>query len=202
MSLQASVQDRNMANRGAPQSFSLGKVASYCGVTRKTVLRWVQGGMLNSFTLPSGHHRVLPDEITRFLREHNMPVPEELNIILSKSVLICDDDLQIRRLIVELLKPYFIVHEAGDGVEACIKLGELHPDLLLLDIRMPKMNGLEVCYYIKNDSKLANTRIIIVSGFAEEDLPRSLRNIVEAVVDKPFLNAYLLQTCREAVGWD
>ena len=57
------------------------------------------------------------------------------------------------------------VEEATNGVEACIKLGSYRPDLLILDVFMPDMDGLEVCRAIKRDSSLAEVKVIITTGF-------------------------------------
>ncbi len=73
----------------------------------------------------------------------------------------------IRDLLKEVLtkkQPYF-VEEAANGIEACIKLGTYKPDLLILDMFMPEMDGLEVCRNIKTNPDLSNIKIIISTGY-------------------------------------
>lgn len=82
-------------------------------------------------------------------------------------ILIVDDDMLIRDLLKEVLtkkQPYF-VEEAANGIEACIKLGTYKPDLLILDMFMPEMDGLEVCRNIKTNPDLSNIKIIISTGY-------------------------------------
>ncbi|MCK4790856.1 MAG: response regulator [Desulfobacteraceae bacterium] len=84
-------------------------------------------------------------------------------------ILVVDDDKRIRDIMTEVLttdRPY-LLDEASNGVEACIKLGTYRPDLLILDIFMPKMDGLEVCRTIKREPELSGTKVIITTGFPD-----------------------------------
>ena len=132
------------------KGYSLGKVAKYCGVTRKTILRWVQEGIIDSFSLPSGHNRVPESALIKFLEKNNIPIPEELTGKSKKTVLVVDDDQNIRKIIVDLFKPHFSVTEASNGVDACISIGANPPDIIFLDNLMPHMDGLQVCRQLKN----------------------------------------------------
>jgi CheY-like chemotaxis protein len=85
------------------------------------------------------------------------------------KILVVDDDKEIRDILTEVLttnRPY-LVDEAVNGVEACIKLGTYRPDLLILDIFMPKMDGLEVCRNITRAPELSGTKVIITTGFPD-----------------------------------
>jgi signal transduction histidine kinase len=85
------------------------------------------------------------------------------------KILVVDDDKNIRDIISEALttnRPY-LVDEASNGVEACIKLGTYRPDLLILDIFMPKMDGLEVCRNITRAPELSRIKVIITTGFPD-----------------------------------
>jgi len=84
-------------------------------------------------------------------------------------ILVVDDDKEIRDIITEVLttdRPY-LLDEACNGVEACIKLGTYRPDLVILDIFMQKMDGLEVCRNIKTEPELSGTKVIITTGFPD-----------------------------------
>lgn len=179
---------------------SLGKVATYCGVTRKTILRWVNDNLIQSYVLPSGHHRVEPEEVVRFLNAHDMPVPAELGSPGGKRALVCEDDEQIRRVIRDVLKKHFTVTEASNGIEACIRLGESPPDLLVLDIRMPKMDGVAVCRQISSDPRFARTRIVIVSAYLDETTKEDLAPLIHGFVQKPFSPRELSETCLAVTG--
>lgn len=165
---------------------SLGKVAAYCGVTRKTILRWVNDGVLESFTLPSGHNRVQREVLLDFLEENKMPVPEALQDKSRKTVLVVDDDPHIRKIIVELFKQHFDVSEAGNGIDACVSMGASPPDLLFLDNRMPYMDGTEVCKKIRQHAVLKKTKIVILSAHLENGDITALEGSVDKIITKPF----------------
>jgi CheY-like chemotaxis protein len=97
-------------------------------------------------------------------------LPLSPNKKLSK-ILIVVDDKKIRDLLKNLFdfgtKRHFQVQEAANGTEACIKLGTFRPDLLILDLLMPEMDGLEVCRVIKKQPELANMKVIVLTGFPE-----------------------------------
>jgi signal transduction histidine kinase len=84
----------------------------------------------------------------------------------AARILIVDDDEMIRNMLRDALtnqRSYF-VDEAHNGLEACIKLGTYRPDLLILDILMPEMDGLGVCRAIKKDPALADLKVMITTG--------------------------------------
>jgi CheY-like chemotaxis protein len=85
----------------------------------------------------------------------------------APKILIVDDNPSIREILKEALttdRPYQ-VDEVSNGVEACIRLGSSQPDLLILDIFMPEMDGLEVCRAIKKDPDISDINVIVTTGF-------------------------------------
>ena len=81
-------------------------------------------------------------------------------------VLVADDDDKIREILAEALSTEgYRVEEAANGTEACIKLGRERPNLLILDIHMPNMDGVEVCRVIRETEELSDTKVIVVTGF-------------------------------------
>jgi CheY-like chemotaxis protein len=85
------------------------------------------------------------------------------------KILVVDDDNAIREMLIEALTMdhRYLVEEASNGIEASIKLGTYRPDLLILDIFMPEMDGLEVCRTISNEPELSDMRVIITTGYPE-----------------------------------
>jgi CheY-like chemotaxis protein len=81
-------------------------------------------------------------------------------------ILVVDDDATIREMLREVLvqRCSYIVEEASNGIEACIRLGSHRPDLLVMDLFMPEMNGVEVCRVIKNDPVLSDMKIMMITG--------------------------------------
>ena len=111
----------------------------------------------------------------------------------SQKVLVVDDSRLIHKMFEVMLRDFELVH-AADGLEALQRLGE-HADieLILLDINMPNMNGLEFLDKIKQDSALADIPVIIVSTEGrEEDTIRGLQAGAAAYIKKPFRSEEIL----------
>src|ERR687886_4089 len=80
------------------------------------------------------------------------------------SVLVCDDEPNLRELIRVSLGAGWTVHEAGDGEEALTLARSLAPDLVVLDLMMPRLNGLDVLSTLKADPALSRTRVLVVTA--------------------------------------
>lgn len=107
----------------------------------------------------------------------------------GKRVLVVDDDRVIQQLLeVNLeLEGYQVAGTASDGREAIKMAEDLKPDLILLDIMMPKMDGLEVCRHLKSDPKLAKIPIVLLSARAQDmDIREGLDIGADAYLTKPF----------------
>ena len=107
----------------------------------------------------------------------------------GKRVLVVDDDRVIQQLLeVNLeLEGYQVAGTASDGREAIELAGRLKPDLILLDIMMPKMDGLEVCRHLKSDPALAKIPVVLLSARAQDmDIREGLEIGADAYLTKPF----------------
>ena len=104
------------------------------------------------------------------------------------KILIAEDEEDIRELIhFNLFKEKFSVETAANGAEALEKAKQIRPDLMLLDIMMPEMDGLEVCRLIREDRNFDNTGIVILTAKGdEEDIVRGLELGADDYIVKPF----------------
>lgn len=123
-------------------------------------------GLSVSYSLIQSHEgditcRSEPGKGTVF--EIRLPLEPEKKPI---KVLIADDDPALRKLIFQVLKREgnFLIEMASNGTETLIKMGAFLPDVLVLDLFMPQMNGLEVCQAIIKEKKLAQMKVIIITG--------------------------------------
>jgi signal transduction histidine kinase len=93
-----------------------------------------------------------------------LPTPLERQ---AARILVVDDDHAIRQMLIEVLTMdrRYLVEEASNGIEASIKLGTYRPDLLILDIFMPEMDGVEVCRSIRSEPELSEMKVIITTGY-------------------------------------
>jgi two-component system KDP operon response regulator KdpE len=112
-------------------------------------------------------------------------------------ILIVDDEPQIRRILREtLINAGYEVDDARSGMEALETLRQFHPDLVLLDINMPEMGGVEVCRAIRHDSNIAI--IMLTVRNAEADKVAALDAGADDFVTKPFSTPELLARIRAA----
>ena len=114
---------------------------------------------------------------------------------IAQRVLVVDDEPEFRQLIAGCLtEEGFEVLEAGDGLEALLQLKRERPGVLLLDLRMPRLGGLEVLRRVQALGQ--SVRVLIVTGFPEDVPPGALPQGVDAILVKPFEMNALLQALR------
>jgi CheY-like chemotaxis protein len=132
---------------------------------------------------------VLTKEEIEMLSEHHPG--------LNSVILVVDDDVRFRKMLTDVLRenlPY-TVEEAANGIEASIRIGSRPPDLMIMDIFMPEMDGLELCKIIKKDPNLANLKVIIITGFPGHEKVKKLEDMgFTNILSKPFDIQEFLQT--------
>ncbi len=116
------------------------------------------------------------------------------------QILIAEDEELIRRLIGVILmqEPGIVLLEASTGREACALASEHRPDLILLDVRMPQMGGLEACRRMRSDPRTARTPIVLMSALGHEaDREAGRQAGADQYLVKPFGPTVLLGLIRE-----
>lgn len=104
-------------------------------------------------------------------------------------ILIAEDERDIRELIVFTLREVagFDVYEAVNGIDALEKVSQVMPDLVLMDVRMPKMNGYDACEQMKNNPALRDIPVVFLSAKGQEsEIKTGLKMGAEAYILKPF----------------
>lgn len=144
-----------------------GDVAKLTGVTRTTVLHWIKSGKLRAaLTTAGGHYRIAEADLAEFLKERGAPPQAQR----KQRILVVDDDPAILDLVVRILRPVFpncTFETAADGVDAGLKLLRFAPDLLILDLLLPGVDGFEVCRLVRSDPDLRDTAILCITGHTE-----------------------------------
>ncbi len=160
--------------------FTTFEAAKLCHVSPLSIINWVNAGRLPAFRTPGGHRRIRREDLARFMRDNGIPLPEELRDGSGRQrVLVVDDEAAIRDVIADNLShrstPYDVV-TAADGFEAGRLIATFQPDVVLLDLRMPGLDGFQVCRTIKGDSETASTVVIAMTGY---HTPETEARIVE-----------------------
>ena len=120
----------------------------------------------------------------------------------QRKVLIADDEQNIVISIEFLMKREgFQVSIARDGEEALAKVQSEHPDLVLLDVMMPKKNGYEVCQSIKADAAMAGTRVLMLTAKGRDtEIAKGLAIGADAYMTKPFSTRDLVAKAKELLA--
>ncbi|AFZ42463.1 response regulator receiver protein [Halothece sp. PCC 7418] len=117
------------------------------------------------------------------------------------TVLVVEDSVTQRQMISDLLKESGLnasVISVGDGVEALEQIQTQPPDIVVLDIVMPRMNGYEVCRQIKTDPNTENVPVIMCSSKGEEfDKYWGMKQGADAYIAKPFEPTELIGTIKQ-----
>jgi signal transduction histidine kinase/class 3 adenylate cyclase len=116
--------------------------------------------------------------------------PETMTPVLSEdaeTILIVEDNQDMRSYIRQVLQPFFYLEEAADGEEGLRKARELKPDLILSDVMMPKMDGYEMIRALAADPRTVDIPIIVLTAKASEDMKiEGLREGAHDFLSKPF----------------
>ena len=156
------------------------QAAEHCSVTRMTMWRWVKSGLLRASVTPGGHHRVLREDLESFLIQSGMS-PLAGKHFPRNKVLVVDDDLFTRKALQQLLiSCQYETEIAGSGFEAGVKVTQFKPDLVLLDLIMPGMDGFEVCRLLKMDPGTSGIKILALTGYGTAE---NCEKIMEAGAD-------------------
>ena len=168
---------------------TVSQASKYSKVSSKTIINWIEAGHIKAYKTVGGHRRIKKEDLDHFLKEKGMPLPEEAKGEERKKILVVDDDKIIVETIVQALEEDEYGYEmisAADGFEAGLQVNHFKPDLLILDIMMPDINGYEVCQRVKTNPDSKNTKIIVLSAYLNEDAFKQMKEFgADACFSKP-----------------
>lgn len=121
---------------------------------------------------------------------------------MNKKILIADDEQNIVISVEFLMKREgYAVSIAADGEEALAKIRAEKPDLVLLDVMMPKKNGFEVCQEVRGDPALAGVRILMLTARGRDtEVAKGMAIGADAYMTKPFSTRDLVDKVRELLA--
>jgi two-component system, OmpR family, response regulator len=175
--------------------FTTGEAAKICKVSQQTIIRCFDNGTLKGFRVPGSRFRRIPrDQLFAFMRDNG--IPTDALESGKRKVLIVDDDQEL----VELMEDAFArdgrfeIRTANNGFDAGMLVKEFEPDLVVLDIMLPDINGKEVCQRVRGDGHLDTVKIICISGMVEQDKIADLKAAgADDFLHKPFSIDRLLE---------
>jgi excisionase family DNA binding protein len=169
--------------------FTTGEAAKICKVSQQTIIRCFDNGQLKGFRVPGSRFRRIPREaLYKFMRDNG--IPTDALESGKRKVLLVDDDAELVDVMNKFLEEdgRFEVRIASNGFDAGMMVKEYRPDIIVLDVMLPDINGKEVCHRVRADSTLEDVRILCISGMIEEDKIHELRLAgADKFLHKPFV---------------
>src|SRR5919199_1981473 len=187
--------DQNMRRSGGsqPEWLTLGQAAKYLGVAQSTIRKWSDLGRVPAFYTPGGHRRYRRRDLDAFL-ERSGPSPAT-----GPLVLIVDDDERLRRYVrVNLELEGYSVREAGSAAEGLEALEDEPPDLILLDVMMPHVDGWEMLRQVQERHGIGAIPVIMFSGQVDNRSAADARSRgAQGFIGKPFDPDQLVESTKQ-----
>ncbi len=142
-------------------------VADFCSTDVATIYTWVKKGEIPFFKTPGGRLRFTRESVLDFLRKYKFPIPAELSAGRPRVIAV-DDDAQWRSQVKRSLSRAFDVVSFSDPYDALLAVGDQKPDAVVVDIRMPGIDGVHLIRRIRAAEQLNHTRIVVFSGYESE----------------------------------
>lgn len=206
---------RRKSRQTGPVYYTTFQVAKYLGVSPPTVVNWVNNGLLIAHRTPGGHRRIKREDIIAFAREHEYPLSAEVlggpapgggSADLRggpPKVLVVDDEPAFCDVVRNYLtaRGQFEVEVAESGFAAGLTVARFKPQVILMDLLMPDMDGFEVLRMLQQDPEMREIPVVACTGFALADLEdRVRREPFAGFIRKPFKMEQLAELLVNAMG--
>ena len=157
---------RTGARSAEPTWLTLGQAAKYLGIAQSTVRVWTDSGRLPVFYTPGGHRRFLRSDLDAFIQRNGAGSRPRGDAV----VLVVDDNPKLRSFIrVNLEFDGMVVREAATAEEGLAALDEDPPDLVMLDVNLPGIDGWEMLRRVRERHGIDTLPVIMFSGESEDD---------------------------------
>ena len=149
------------------------EAATLLGVSVGTVQLWVESGLLQAWKTPGGHRRVLRDSVESLLHKKVEPQPPEATPARRATdprrmrVMVVENDSQLLRVYTERISRWPMAPEVtpvDNTVAALVMMGRNCPDLLVIDLHMPGMNGFKMLRALRLTPEMAQATIVVVTS--------------------------------------
>ena len=190
---------REFPGRSAPPSdpdwLTLGQAARYLGVAQSTIRKWSDQGRVPAFYTPGGHRRYRRPDLDNFLSRSGPGGTAQQGPL----VLIVDDDERVREYVrVNLEMEGYAVREAGSADEGLAVLEEVSPDLILLDVMMPEVDGWEMLRRVQERHGVGAIPVVMFSGKVDEqNAAEATARGAQGFLGKPFDPQQLIEHAKQ-----
>jgi excisionase family DNA binding protein len=175
-----------------PEWLTLGQAAKYLGVAQSTIRKWSDSGRLTAFYTPGGHRRFRRSDLDQFLGNARRGAERQ-------KILVVDDDPRLREYLrVNLEMEGYEVLEAGSAEEGLAALDEEAPDLILLDVMMPGVDGWQMLSRVRERHGLESIPVVMFSGKVDSEQAAAAEEAgAQAFIGKPFDPQQLIASTKQ-----
>jgi excisionase family DNA binding protein len=182
-----------------PDWLTLGQAAKYLGMAQSTIRKWSDNGRLPAFYTPGGHRRYRRSDLDQFLERGGTFSPRRAEG--RRLILIVDDDDRLREFVrVNLEMEGYAVREAANATEGLAALEDEPPDLILLDVMMPQVDGWEMLRRVQERHGVGAIPVIMFSGKVDDNGGKQAATRgAQGFIGKPFNPQDLIDSTKQLV---
>ena len=175
-----------------PDWLTLGQAAKYLGVAQSTIRKWSDLGRVPAFYTPGGHRRYKRADLEAFLDRSGPGRASR-----GPLVLLVDDDPQVREVVrINLEMEGYAVREAGNAEDGLSALEDEAPDVILLDVMMPQVDGWEMLRRVQERHGVGSIPVIMFSGQVDDSGDAQSRG-AQGFLGKPFNPQQLIDSTKQ-----
>jgi len=191
--------------RDGPVYHTTHQVAKLLGVSLPTVVNWVKNDLLAAHRTPGGHRRIAQKDLLAFARRNDYPLPDDYVASFAgvRRVLVVDDEPDFSETVQDYLtlKGGYEVEVAESGFVAGYTIARFKPDLVLMDIMMPGMDGFEVLRRLRADRDTAHLPVVACTAYRDPEIEaRIASEAFDDFIAKPVKLEALLTLVQRMVG--
>jgi excisionase family DNA binding protein len=150
--------------------YSTIEASKLLGVSVRTAQLWVENGSLEAWKTPGGHRRIVAKSVNDYINDNQTTPPRSSN---KMRVLVVEDNPTVSKFYEAAIKSWgqsIEVIAKKDGFQGLLEIGRQVPDLLISDIYMPGMDGLQMIRSLYTSELLSVEKIIVISGLSNESI--------------------------------
>ncbi len=186
------------------EPLTVGQAAHICRVCKKTVLNWIYSGGMKAFTTYGGHYRIWPANLKEFIDAAGMDIPFVPLDVRSMNVVVIDDNRTFSTMLSNLIADEFPgveVRVARNGQEGLMLIGELQPRLVILDLEMPGMNGIETLRLLEKRKLDHRICVMVLSGSLDAHMKHEALTLgADCALDKLTDINFILRAVAGLIG--
>lgn len=188
-----------------PVYYTTFQVSKILGVSLPTVVNWVNSSMLDAHRTPGGHRRIARNDLITFARHYNYPLSDDFlaDAPGKRRILLVDDEQDFSDMVKDYLviKGDYEIECADSGFAAGYTVARFKPDLILMDIMMPDMDGFEVLRMLRASKETRHIPVIACTAYRDPAVERRIQEeAFDGFIQKPLKLDELMNIITNSIG--